>query len=137
MRTRGLTPTRVQIHPPTDEWQRKQGWTYQACRQVLQTPDQPTAYLCNMDGQLMFHAAASLGIRIPEQLSLFTFDNIAPSDEAVAIDRLVVPFRNLGQATISELLALINDPHTPRKPVVLPFEFQRKGTVARPHRVIP
>ena len=87
--------------------------------------------LCH-DGLTMRFAACSAGIEVPRELSIVAFDNNAASDWRIGVDRMLVPFRAIARHAVEELCGLIEAPAELRPPVVLPFEFQQAGTVARP-----
>ncbi len=128
----GLTP-RVLSLPPHHPGEYEPGYIHRACLALLQDPDRPTAIVCGGDyGRPLVAAAWKLGLRVPEDLSVITFDNHAQADHNLAVDRVLVPYFPMGVAAVTELLALIDDPAEPRRPVVLPFEFHRTGSVSRP-----
>jgi LacI family transcriptional regulator len=100
---------------------------------VLSSSDRPTAVVCGSGGgRTMLTAAARLGLRVPEDLSVITFDNNAAMDLEITVDRVLVPNQAMGRVAVSELSALIEEPDEPRPPVVIPFEFHITGSVARP-----
>ncbi len=128
----GLTPRFLSI-PPLAGVAQRPGAMLRVYTQWLQQADRPTAVLCGNDsGRVMLLAAAQTGLRVPRDLSILTIDNDPGAQRFIALDRVVVPFYNLGQAAVAELCALIEQPGQPRQPVVLPFDFQRAGSVARP-----
>ena len=102
------------------------------CR-LLSRPDRPSAVLIGGGGggRTLVAAAWKLGLRVPEDLSIITFDNDAHADREIAVDRVLVPYAPMGRCAVDEVCALIEAPDTPRPPVVVPFEFHRVGTVAR------
>lgn len=129
----GLQP-RVIVEPPRAG--PLEVGTGELCRfftAVLSSFDRPTAVLCGSGGgRTMLTVAARLGLRVPEDLSVITFDNHAGIDDEITVDRVLVPNRSMGRAAVEELCKLIDNPETPRPPIVLPFEFHITGTVARP-----
>ncbi|MHB1158509.1 MAG: LacI family DNA-binding transcriptional regulator [Phycisphaerales bacterium] len=134
MRQAGLTPRIMRLPPiPTDAPLRL-GHLLRSCVQLLGWSDRPSAVLCGFSGggRTMLLAAAHAGLRVPDDLSVMTFDNDAGADERIAVDRVLVRYRAMGQASVNELCALIDQPDVPRSPVVIPFEFHRTGSVARP-----
>ena len=135
MRERGLKP-RIHSLPPRVPGVYVPGSLFEECVQLLRRPDLPTAMLCSDEhGRVVAMAALSLGLRIPEDFSLITFDNRAASGDDFALDRVLAPHFRMGAAAVAELTELIAAPGVPRPPVVLPFEFHRTGTVARPRQV--
>ncbi|BAM03125.1 LacI family DNA-binding transcriptional regulator [Phycisphaera mikurensis] len=134
MRERGLKP-RIETLRPRVRGVYAPGRLFEECVRMLQRPDRPTAMICsNEHGRVMAMAALSLSLRLPEDLSLITFDNHAASGEDFALDRVLTPHFRMGAAAVAELTALIGASDTPRSPVVLPFEFHRTGSVARSTR---
>ena len=134
MRERGLKP-RIHTLAPRVRGTYAPGRLFGECVRLLQRPDRPTAMLCsNEHGRVVAVAALSLGLRLPDDLSLITFDNHAASGDDLALDRVLAPHFRMGVTAVTELTELIAAPGTPRPPVALPFEFHRTGTVARPRR---
>mgnify|MGYP006276893571 FL=1 len=132
MRAAGLAPRFEPLRMPEDLAAVKSGWLLRACVAFLRRTDRPTAVLCNFNGRTMLHAAEIARLRVPEDLSVMAFDDEAGADERTAVDRLLVPHLPMGRAVVAETCALVDDPASPREPVVLPFEFHRTGTVGRP-----
>ena len=58
----------------------------------------------------------------------------ATSDDASLprIDRVLVPFARIGREAVAEVEAVVAHPGIDRPPVVVPLDFQRAGSVARP-----
>ena len=133
----GLKPL-VRVLPPERIGRYAPGCGVDACARVLGEPDRPTAVVCGGDlGRSLVAAAWRLGLRVPEDLSVITFDNQAHADHTVAVDRMLVPHAAMGRAAITELLALIEEPTVARSPVVLPFGFHQTGTVSGPPPAVP
>lgn len=99
---------------------------------LLRRPDRPTALLCMNGGREMVAAAWKMGLRVPEDVSVMTFDNHAAADIGLGVDRVLVRYHAMGRAAVEELCALIDEPDVPRRPVRIPFEFHQTGSVARP-----
>ena len=99
----------------------------QYCR-LLRGAGRPGAVLCSGGGRVMLAAACRVGLRVPDDLAVLTFDNDPGADTRVAVDRLLVPYRAMGLAAAYELNALIGGSDRQRPAVVLPFEFHRVGT---------
>jgi len=137
MREAGLTPRIMELPPMSACDFLRVGHLVRSCVQWLGQPDRPSAVLCGFSGggRTMLLAAAYAGLRVPEDLSVMTFDNDAGADEHIAVDRVLVRYRAMGCAAVSELCVLIDRPDVPRRPVVIPFEFHRTGSVARPKDV--
>ena len=99
--------------------------------EVLRRKDRPTGVVC-LDGRAMLLAAERLGIRVPDDLSVVTFDNQASLDVSVAVDRVLIPNFAMGMYAVRSLCALIDGEAEAVPPVVLPVEFHITGTVAAP-----
>ncbi len=79
-------------------------------RELLSVPDRPTAVLCGNDLQALgvYEAARQLGWRIPQDLSVVGFDGIdAGTWCGPPLTTVRQPFRDIGAAAASVLLALI------------------------------
>jgi len=128
----GLTP-RVRNEPaPTHVGVAGEGDMLTFFLEQLSASDRPSAVLCGAGGgREMLYAASLLKLRVPQDLSVMTFDDEAAADHKVRVDRVLGPNASMGTTAISELCALIDAPDEPRKPVVLPFEFHITGTVGR------
>jgi LacI family transcriptional regulator len=133
MAAAGLSPRVMEIPPsPPHKGDVHRNHFLNIFTGILRASNRPRAILCGNDtGRVMLLAAAIVGLRVPEDLSVFTFDNDAGADEKVAIDRVLVPNYPMGREAIRELNALIAEPTKPRPARKIPFEFQTPGTVAR------
>jgi LacI family transcriptional regulator len=132
MQAAGLKPRHASLRQPQLGTPGFVGGMLDAYRGFLQRPGRPTAVLCNVGGRVMRLAACQLGVRVPDELSILTFDSDVAADARVGVDRLLVRYEAMGRATVQELEQLIDEPSARRAPVLLPFEFHRAGTVARP-----
>lgn len=98
----------------------------------LQTRPRPTAIVCyNTDqaGPLMM-AAATLGIAVPEELSLVTVDTIVPRVFGRPLATLLLPLRALAVSAIAQLDRRLNDQPAPT--VRVPLTLELTGTVGPP-----
>ena len=133
MRGAGLAP-RYDLLPALRPGEYLPGHLAVACGTYLDRADRPTAVLCgNAQGQTLVAAAWRLGLRVPGDLSVVTFDNHAQADRGIAVDRVLVPFHRIGREAVAEVEAKVAHPGRDRPPVVVPLDFQRAGTVARPN----
>jgi LacI family transcriptional regulator len=132
MRQAGLTPQTITLHPDYESFRNDHGGILRRAVEFLSRPNRPTAILGNVDGPALLLAAASLGISVPEDLSVMAFDNQASMGQVMTYDRVLVPYKGMGRAAVMELLNLIDRPDAPRPAVLIPFDFQRMGTVVRP-----
>lgn len=108
-----------------------------AAVEVLTRPDPPTAVFSanNVLAEGVWRAAGDLGLRIPDDLSVVSFDDapwmsmVTPGVTAVAQDALA-----LGEAAIDRLLRRTTDPDAPAETVVIEAEIQARGSTAAPRR---
>ena len=133
MRGAGLAP-RYDLLPRLRPHEMLPGYLAVACGTYLGQSNRPTAILCgNGQGQTLVAAAWRLGLRVPDDLSVVTINNRARSDDGIAVDRVLVPFGRIGREAVAEVEAVIAQPGRARPPVVIPLDFQRTGSVARPN----
>jgi LacI family transcriptional regulator len=102
---------------------------------MLARRDHPTAVFAanNLLAEGVWRAANDLGLRVPDDLSIVSFDDarwmsmVTPGVTAVVQDTVA-----LGEAAVDTLLARIEDPDAP--PVTAVFEAQilPRGSTAAP-----
>jgi LacI family transcriptional regulator len=100
----------------------------------LQSPDRPTAmiFYSQETAQVTFYAAESLGLRIPQELSLLTFGENQIFSPCTALDTMVIPFREVGQLAVRQLLHKIENPVGILPLHEVPFSLMRGDTNAPP-----
>ncbi len=125
----GLQPTFCKSSADSPP-KRHAGHLFDHCVSELKRPESATAYVCNGHGRTLVAAAMALGRRVPQDVCVVDIDNDASAGDQLRIDRLIVPHLSMGRAAAEELLQLIQQPQTPRRPIVLPFGFEPMGTVA-------
>jgi DNA-binding LacI/PurR family transcriptional regulator len=115
------------------------GWDVHAARsaalELLASANRPTAIFAanNVLAEGAWRAASELGLAVPEDLSLVSFDDapwmsmVTPGITAVAQDAAA-----LGKAAIDTLLDRIADPAKQPKTVVLPARVLQRGSTAAP-----
>jgi DNA-binding LacI/PurR family transcriptional regulator len=90
----------------------------------------PTALLCLSDrlAEGALRAARSLGLRVPEDLSVVGFDDAVPTAAALGLTTVRQPNRGKGEQAAHALLGLLDGtgPTGPRPP--LPTEFVVRGS---------
>ncbi|AXE37426.1 LacI family DNA-binding transcriptional regulator [Acidipropionibacterium virtanenii] len=103
---------------------------------VLDSPDRPTGVLCANDrvaaGVLL--AAARLGLRVPEDLSVVGYDddpNVAPQ---LGLSTIGIPHWQMGERAVDLLLEALGETRLPGGEVVVPTPVLRRGSVAPPSR---
>lgn len=115
------------------------GWDVDAARRearaVLRGADRPTAVFAanNVLAEGTWRAAAELGLRIPDDLSLVAFDDVpwmsmvTPGVTAVAQDAGA-----MGRAAVQSLLDRLADPGAGTRTVLLSAALRRRGSTAPP-----
>ncbi|SBT39465.1 LacI family DNA-binding transcriptional regulator [Micromonospora auratinigra] len=115
---------------------------HRAARALLDRPDRPTALFCFNDRMAMgaYRAAAELGLRIPDDLSVIGFDN----QELIAdglypgLSTVALPHYEMGVWAVQTMLGLLDDSEETRRSsparVVMPCPLVRRGSVGTaPH----
>ena len=102
-------------------------------RQLLALPDQPTALLCGNDmiaiGALL--EAQSLGLRVPQDLSICGIDNHELGGEIKpGLTTISLPTKELGSIAATQILHMLAGEPVPQKSL-LPFELVRRGSTAQ------
>jgi LacI family transcriptional regulator len=97
--------------------------SYQAARQLLELPSRPTALLAINDFLAIgaLRAASDLGLRVPEDVSVFGYDDIPLAQ--YLIPRLSTASKDgkaMGREATRLLVARLLDPDRPREEVRLP-----------------
>jgi len=104
---------------------------------MFSRPDRPTAVFAanNVLTEGAWRAAASLGLRIPDDISIVGFDD-APWMSMVApgVSTIVQNASTLGATAMRALLDRIETPDAPVRTIVMPTRFIDRGSVAPPPR---
>jgi DNA-binding LacI/PurR family transcriptional regulator len=115
------------------------GWDVGAAqgvaRELLGSADRPTAVFAanNVLAEGVWRAAQGLGLRIPEDLSLVSFDDapwmtmVRPGVTAVAQDAVA-----LGEAAVAQMFDRIDNPGSPVRTVMLSAAVAERGSTAAP-----
>ncbi|WP_129337651.1 LacI family DNA-binding transcriptional regulator [Cellulomonas endophytica] len=115
------------------------GWSVEearaVARELLARPDRPTAVFAanNVLAEGIWRAAEERGLRIPEDLSLVSFDDAAwmsmvrPGVTAVAQDAVA-----LGEAAVAALFDRVEQPGAPARTVTLSSRILERGSTAPP-----
>ncbi len=101
----------------------------------LRRADRPTALVSYGETQSIFFAAAQMGLRVPDDLSLVTFGLAAPSGPGVEVTTWIAPQTSLGRAAAAMILARIGSPTTALASEAVPFRFQA-GRSVRPASLV-
>jgi LacI family transcriptional regulator len=108
---------------------------YEATRQLLSQPNRPTALLAINDllGIVAIRAAADLGLRVPDDVSIASFDDIPFS--GISVPRLTTvassPEEN-GRAAVRLLLKRLNEPDRPREVIVSDWNLVIRESTSPP-----
>lgn len=111
---------------------------YEAALAVLSVEPRPTALFCYNDRMAMgaYRAAAELGLRIPDDLSVVGFDNQEIVAEGLfpALTTVALPHYEMGQWAMRRLIAILNSSNSTElsEPAVLPCPLVRRESVAPP-----
>lgn len=104
---------------------------YSAAIQLLHTDPPPDAIFASSDvlAAAVINAAHSLGIRVPEELSVIGFDNVITSQiTQPPITTIAQPCFQLGQQACSILLEKILNPRIPERHTLLSTEMIIRGS---------
>ncbi|MFC7550908.1 LacI family DNA-binding transcriptional regulator [Plantactinospora sp. GCM10030261] len=113
---------------------------YRAARALLDRTDRPTALFCFNDRMAMgaYRAAAELGLRIPDDLSVVGFDNQELIAEGLhpGLTTVALPHYEMGAWAVETMVTLLDAPSGPRRPaarqVVMPCPLVRRDSVTAP-----
>ena len=113
---------------------------YQGGLSLLQRPDRPTGIFCFTDRVAMgcYQAAAELGLRIPDDLSIVGFDDLQIISEALrpGLSTIALPHFEMGAWAINRLYAELDARSRgevlPPEHLVLPGPVVRRSSVAPP-----
>jgi len=111
------------------------GEAYERALELLRRPQRPTALLCSNDvmTDAALAAAQHLGLTVPEDLSLVSLAGLpGPRPAAPAMARVILDFEQAGATAATLLLKLVADPAAPAEAVLLPAEFDPRGSIAPP-----
>jgi LacI family transcriptional regulator len=108
---------------------------YRAAYTLLAGADRPDALFVTSDEQAIgvLRAAAELGLRVPDDLAVFSFDGVEASAYTVpALSTVRQPFEELGRAAVEWLVARSADPDVPATRIVLPTTSTVRGSCGCP-----
>jgi len=103
-------------------------------RRLLELDQRPTAIFAANDVTALetIAVARSLGLHVPDDLSVVGFDNVPESALAdPPLTTVEQPIQQMGREAVRLLLELIEDPSQPAASVVLPTRLVVRGSCAR------
>lgn len=102
----------------------------------LDGSSRPTAMIFYSDTSavMAFQAAHSRGLRVPQDLSLLAIGDQPVQHPLATLDTLIIPFRELGQLAVQQLLRKIEQPDEFLPPRTLPLALAAGETCARAPR---
>ncbi|MBA3683770.1 MAG: LacI family DNA-binding transcriptional regulator [Planctomycetes bacterium] len=91
----------------------------------LARPDRPTAIVCNSAwvAYPFWHAAMRLGLAVPADLSLFTFEVRRQNNLGPELSQLLVPDYEVGRTATAMLVDKLRDPEARHQPRAIPFKM--------------
>ena len=107
----------------------------EAMAQLLALPKPPTALFAFNDvvAYAVLDHCQQNGVRVPDDLSLVTFDYQAlVQREMPRITGVVVPVYEVGRVSAELLLNRFNNPDIPFQHVALPYTFAHRDTTGQP-----
>ena len=106
----------------------EQGKAYQATLQLL--PHAPDAIFVASDSMALgvLRALADVGLRVPDDVAVVGYDDLAPLDTAVpfistTLTTIRQPIRRMGMLAVETLLEIIKEPQGPPRRIILPTEL--------------
>lgn len=105
--------------------------SYNAARTLLQPPSRPSAVFALNDVMAVgvLHAAADLGLKVPDTLSVVGFDNIPLASYVVpTLTTIAQPITAIGETAARMLFRRIEDDTTPVETVLLDTELMVRYT---------
>lgn len=108
----------------------------QGMHELMALPRPPTAVFCanDLNGIGCIIAAATSGLKIPEDISIAGMDNIQPARYPIpALTTVDIPMMELGKQAANRLFSLIEGKPTPQL-TILPHELVIRGSTAPPNQ---
>lgn len=108
---------------------------YEAAMRLLALDEKPTAIfaLTEVAAVGVMHAAAEMGLSIPNDLSVLSYDDLPLAEYFIPpLTSIAQPFIEMGETAVNLLLDQIEDPSLPPQKVVLPTRLVVRQTTAPP-----
>lgn len=137
---RALTAAGIPLDPAlvrTGDFHQPRG--YEAARELLALPDPPTAIVAANDLTAFgaMDAVRDAGLRIPDDVSIVGFDDIAAASSVrPRLTTVRQPLGEMGRLATEMLLARITDPDRAAERVELPTELVVRDSTAAPRPIL-
>jgi LacI family transcriptional regulator, galactose operon repressor len=139
-RERGIRAVLADAAVPLPDGRTRRGrYTYESghhgCTELLAARDRPTAVLCANDVVAIgaLNAAHALGLRVPEDVSITGFDDIAMAAwDVFQLTTVSQNLRRMAETAVDLVLALVDDPYADPRRIVLPADLVHRRTLAPP-----
>jgi LacI family transcriptional regulator len=108
---------------------------HRGCTELIAAPDRPTAVLCANDVVAIgaINAAHALGLRVPDDVSITGFDDIAMAAwEVFRLTTVRQDLRRMAETAADLVLGLVDDPRGEPQRIVLPADLVPRATLAPP-----
>lgn len=106
-----------------------------AARELMSLPDAPTALFCHNDPSALgaLNAAVALGKRVPDDISVLGFDDIAMSSwDAFRLTTVRQPIHDMAAGAVELILDRLAHPERDAKHVILPCTLIERTTTGAP-----
>lgn len=127
---------------PISEWMQKSRYdgsmAFEQTRALLSPPQRPSAFCCGNDHIALgvLEAARSLGISVPEQLSVIGFDDIpAASFSSPQLTTIRQPLGEIGETATGILIEQLRNLESTPTTRLLPPALIVRGTTTAPNRI--
>lgn len=108
---------------------------HEAAEELMGLPEPPTALFCHNDPSALgaLNAAIALGIRVPDDVSVLGFDDLAMSSwDAFRLTTVRQPIRDMAEGAVELILDRLADPERDARHVLLPCSLIERTTTAAP-----
>lgn len=108
---------------------------YDAAKRLLSRKPRPTAIFALTDVTAIgvLHAAAELGLKVPEDLSVVGYDDLPVASYTIPpLTTVAQPIVEMGETAVEMLFRQIESPDQPAEKAVLSTHFVLRGTTAPP-----
>jgi LacI family transcriptional regulator len=107
---------------------------YDTVKSMLDQADRPSVLFCGNDEIALqaFSAAARLGLRVPEDISLVGFDDFRVVSEVMRprLATVALPYFQMGQAAVRQIAGLVQDQLEPA-PQFIACQFMHRESLSR------